>query len=555
MKIGEMLVKSGQVSPHQVEEAMRNQKTTKKRLGELLVDMGAVSERQLVDTLAVQLGLPAVKLYEVPIDRSVLLSISEAIARKHCLVPIQRVNGKIRVAMADPLNYEALEEVRMLTGSMIQPVIAGRTEIENTIRKMYRLEDTMNEILGEIDLVTAVSPEEEPDEQSAPVVRLVHQIIQSAVMQQASDIHIDPQEKQVVVRFRIDGVLHIEKVLPKAMQSVLTARLKIMSKINIAERRLPQDGRIHLQVERKVIDIRVSTLPTVYGESVVLRILDQSAGIKKIIDLELSEMNERQFRRMIRKPNGLILISGPTGSGKTSTLYSALGELNIPDVKIVTVEDPVEYNLEGVSQVHVNAQIGLTFSKGLRSILRQDPNIVMVGEVRDVETAEIVVRASLTGHLVLSTIHTNNALSAVHRMSDMGIDRYLIAPSLACVMAQRLVRKVCPVCSQKVPAREDEYRLFELSGLTQGDNDNLKLTKGKGCGACNQSGYSGRLAIHEVLVVDEALRRMIIQNQPVEAMERHLKEGGFQTILADGLTKARQGLTTVEEVLKAVSDE
>jgi type IV pilus assembly protein PilB len=551
----ELYIRSGKVTQQQLDEAIKRQKLTKKTINEILVEIGAITERQMVELMEKQLGLPSVRLFETPIDRSAVLTIPEAVARKHCLIPIQRQGGKIKVAIADPLNYEAIEEVRMLTGAMILPLIAAKSEIEEAIRKHYRLEDSMGKLLDEIDLSQEIHPEEDQDEQSAPIIRLVHQIIQSAVLQKASDIHIDPQEKQVVVRYRMDGILQTEKVMQKSIQNVLTARLKIMAKLNIAEKRLPQDGRIHMKIERSVIDIRVSTLPTVFGESVVLRILDQSGGIKKINELKFSETNDRNFEKMIQKPYGLLLISGPTGSGKTSTLYSALNELNRPDVKIVTIEDPVEYNLPGVSQVHVNPQIGLTFSVGLRSILRQDPNIVMVGEVRDTETAEIVVRASLTGHLVLSTIHTNNALSAIHRLNDMGIDRYLIAPALSCVVAQRLVRKVCVSCAHSVPARDDEFRLFEDNGLLASAEAPLFVTKGSGCGACNKTGYSGRLAIQEVLVVDEQLRRLIIQHRPLDEMQRYLQGIGYRTLLVDGLSKAQQGLTTVEEVMKAVSDE
>ncbi|WP_328592549.1 GspE/PulE family protein [Paenibacillus cymbidii] len=556
MKSGELFMQSGTVSQRQLEEAIGRQRLNKKRLGETLLEMGVITERQLIDMLESQLGLPSVRLYDYPIDRRAATAITEACARKHTVIPIERSGNRLKLAMADPLNYEAIEEVRRLTGATVQPVIAARSEIEDAIRSHYRLEQSTGEWLEEIAPAAKEQvAEETADEATGPVVRLVQQMIQSAVLQKASDIHIDPQEKQVAVRYRIDGMLQTEKLLPKSMQGMLTARLKIMARLNIAERRLPQDGRIHMQLDRRMIDIRVSTLPTVNGESVVLRILDQSAGIKKIGELQFSETNEKLFARAIRKPYGLILISGPTGSGKTSTLYSALGELNRSDVKIVTVEDPVEYNLEGVSQVHVNTQIGLTFTVGLRSILRQDPNIVMVGEVRDTETAEIVVRASLTGHLVLSTIHTNNALSAVHRLVDMDVDRYLIAPSLACVVGQRLVRKVCAACARPVPAREDELRLFEANGLRGNPDEALHVLKGRGCGACGQSGYSGRLAIQEVLAIDDTLRRFIIQRRPVEEMEQHLRETGFVTMMADGLRKAREGQTTVEEVLKAIADE
>lgn len=572
MRLGELLVMSGNITDAQLQEALQSQSVTKRKLGDILLDMGAVSERQLVEAMEFQLGIPAVDLFEVEIDPAAVRAVPESIARKHSLIPIDMKNGKIRIGMEDPLNYDAIEEVRLAAGCNVQPMIAAKSEIAQMISKHYRIGDSMEDMFEEMGLSNSSSDEEEASNQASPIVQLVNQMIQSAVQLKASDIHVDPQDKQVAIRYRIDGVLRTEQTLPKQMQGVLTARLKIISMLNIAERRLPQDGRIQMQIDRRRIDIRVSTLPTVHGESIVLRILDQSAGVKKMSDLGLSELNQDKFQKIIARPNGIVLITGPTGSGKTSTLYTALAELNQPDVKIVTVEDPVEYRMDGITQVQVNTHIGLTFAAGLRSILRQDPNVVMVGEIRDTETAEIAIRASLTGHLVLSTIHTNSAINTISRLVDMGIDPYLIASSVTCVVGQRLVRRVCPNCMASEQAREEEYRLFEMHDLVAAESGELSgtadgtfirhhapvvltIARGRGCNSCNRTGYRGRLAIHEVLVVDEGLRRLIVQNRSIDEMIQYTAERGYKTMLYDGLTKAKQGLTTIEEVVKAVSDD
>ncbi|MGG1515073.1 GspE/PulE family protein [Paenibacillus oryzisoli] len=566
---------NGLITEDQLEQGLKQQVHTRKKIGEILIDQGLITERQLVEVLEFQLGFPVVNMFETQLDMNTVQLIPETLARKHCVIPIERKNGKIKVAMVDPLNYDAIEEIRMATNMSVQPVIAIRSEVEQAITKNYGMKESVEELMVDLDKIEVKDEEQEANDQGSPIVKLVNQIIQSAVQQKASDIHIDPQEKQLIVKYRIDGVLRTEKALPKHMQGVLTARLKIIAKLNIAERRLPQDGRIQMHVDARRIDIRVSTLPTVHGESIVLRILDQSAGIKKIAELGLSETNLVKFDRMIQKPNGIMLISGPTGSGKTSTLYSALGQLNGDDVKIITVEDPVEYRMSGITQVQVNAQVGLTFASGLRSILRQDPNIVMVGEVRDAETAEIAVRASLTGHLVLSTIHTNSAVSTISRLVDMGIDSYLIASSLSCVVAQRLVRRVCRECAMQVQARDDEVNMLEAHGLLSSEEaplagtgtgvvvpmasprqeKPLMLTRGRGCGTCNKTGYRGRIAVHELLIVDEPLRSLIVQNRPVSELEQHLYRTGYKNMMYDGLLKMKQGHTTLEEVLKAVSDE
>ena len=461
MRLGELLVMNGLITEQQLEEVLKEEANSKQKLGELMVARGWITERQLLEALEFQLGFPVVNMSEVTLDETAVQLITEQQAQKYSVIPIERKNGKLKVAMVDPLNYDAIEEIRMATGMSVMPCIATRSEIEQAIARHYGMNESVDELLGDMGDLEMKDEEEEARDQDSPIVKLVNQIIQSAVLQKASDIHIDPQEKQVLIRYRVDGVLHNEKVLPKHMHGVLTARLKIISKLNIAEKRLPQDGRIQLRMNQQRIDIRVSILPTVFGESIVLRILDQSAGVKKIDELGLADRNAEKFKQAIRRPNGIILISGPTGSGKTSTLYSVMQELNDEEVKIITVEDPVEFRMDGIMQVQVNSQVGLTFASGLRSILRQDPNIIMVGEIRDAETAEIAVRSSLTGHLVLSTIHTNSAIGTLSRLVDMGIDPYLIASSLSCVVGQRLVRRVCRECASQVPAQEKELRILQ----------------------------------------------------------------------------------------------
>ncbi|XID92582.1 GspE/PulE family protein [Paenibacillaceae bacterium WGS1546] len=571
MRFGELLVNNGLITEAQLEEALREQAHHKKKLGSQLLDLGYLTERQLVEVLEFQLGFPSVSLFETKIEPSVLSLITEAVARKYCVIPTKRSSGKLVVAMEDPLNYDALEEIRLSANMSVQPVIATRSEIEQAISRYYGMQDSVEELMEELEDDDAAVDERDAQSNNSPIGKLVNQIIYGAVVQRASDIHIEPLEKQVAIRYRVDGVLHQEKMLGKQMQNVLIARLKIIAKLNIAERRIPQDGRIQMQVDARKIDIRMSTLPTVHGESVVLRILDQSAGVKRISDLGMSESNLVKFEKVIQRPNGIALISGPTGSGKTSTLYTVLNRLHGPEVKIITVEDPVEYRLDGVNQVQVNTQVGLTFASGLRSILRQDPNIVMVGEIRDTETAEIAVRASLTGHLVLSTIHTNSSISTISRLIDMGIEPYLIASSLNCVVAQRLVRRTCRECAAHVPIREDERRQLEELGLigqagnvqsgTYGSpiavvkDSTIMMTRGRGCSACNRTGFKGRLAIQEILVVDEDLRRAIAKNRPLDELRAIATGKGFTTMMYDGMSKALTGLTTSDEVWKAVADE
>ncbi|WP_426449721.1 GspE/PulE family protein [Paenibacillus sp. S-38] len=544
-RLGDLLVESGIISEDQLKEALAEQRNTKQKLGDLLITQGYITEQQLIEVLEFQLGIPHVSLYKFQIDPAITQIIPESMARRYQAIPLQKDGGKLMVAMADPLDYFAIEEMRMTTGFRIEPAISSKDELQRAIARHYGLQDSMSQMMGEITTADEIKETEITSEDS-PIVRLVNKMIQQAVQLRVSDIHVDPGESNVVIRYRVDGFLRTERVIPKQMQGFLTARLKIMAKLNIAERRLPQDGRIKVNVDFKTVDIRVSTLPTIHGEKIVLRLLDLTTGVKPIDNLGFSSRNITVFKEMIAQPYGILLITGPTGSGKTTTLYSALSHLNKEDTNIITVEDPVEYQLEGINQVHVNSQIGLTFAAGLRSILRQDPNIVMVGEIRDTETAEIAVRASLTGHLVLSTLHTNDSISTVTRFRDMGIEPYLIASSLVGVVAQRLVRRICPECRKPHAPTEQELFFLKSRGMEAVE----KLYKGTGCGACNQTGYQGRAAIHEVLVVSEELRQLISENATVQEMRAAALEQGLVQLMDDGIAKVMNGTTTLQEVIR-----
>ncbi|MNS26329.1 Type II secretion system protein E [compost metagenome] len=543
-RLGDLLVEHGVISEEQLQEALKEQRKTKRRLGDLLISQGYITEQQLIEVLEFQLGIPHVNLFKYQIDPALTQIIPESMAKRYQVLPFMKEGGKLMVAMADPLDYFAIEDLRMTTGFRIEPAISTRDELQRAIARHYGLRDSMSQMMGELPTQEEIEETEITDE-SSPIVRLVNQMIQQAVHLKASDIHVDPGENNLAIRYRIDGLLRTERVIPKQMQGFITARLKIMAKLNIAERRLPQDGRMKLQFDLKMVDIRVSSLPTIHGEKIVLRLLDLSTGVKSIDHLGFSVRDMEVFKDMIEKPYGILLITGPTGSGKTTTLYSALNHLNNESSNIITVEDPVEYQLEGINQVHVNPAIGLTFAAGLRSILRQDPNIVMVGEIRDNETAEIAIRASLTGHLVLSTIHTNDAISTITRLRDMDIEPYLIASSLLGVVAQRLVRRICPECRTSYTPTEQETILLNNHG-----REVQTLYRGKGCGNCNQTGYRGRLAIHEVLLINDRIRQMITSSASVEELRQAAREQGLVDLMDDGFDKVLQGVTTVQEVLR-----
>ena len=483
------MVEAGIITREQLNKALKS-KSPDEKLGSALIREGFITEQQLIEVLEFQLGIPHINISQYQIDEEVIQLVPKELAKRYLLMPVKKDQNRLLVAMVDPMDYFAIEELRMATGCQIEPVIATKDELYRTITKYYDLQESMEEVMSELD--TDELAEEQPAaEDDSPVIRLVNQIIANAVAERASDIHFDPQERDFRVRYRIDGVLQTRRTLPKHMQNVITARIKIMANLNIAESRLPQDGRIKTTINYKNVDIRVSTLPTVYGEKIVMRILDLSFALNRLEKVGFSENNLNTFRKMLEKPNGIILITGPTGSGKSSTLYAALNEKNTENVNIITIEDPVEYRIEGINQIQVNENIGLTFASGLRSILRQDPDIIMVGEIRDTETAEVAIRASLTGHLVLSTLHTNSAVEGLSRLMDMGIEPFLISSSLLGIVAQRLIRIVCRDCAAEVPATEREKEIFASRGLSI-----ETIRRGRGCPSCNKSGYRGRTAIH-----------------------------------------------------------
>lgn len=546
-RLGDILLENKIITNDQLDEALLEQKQTKKKLGDILISSGFIREQQLIEVLEFQLGIPHVSLYKYNIDQAITRIIDERFAIEHQVLPIKKEKNKLTVAMADPLDYYAIDDLRMITGLQIEPVIASRDEISTLINRIYSIQGSVNEVMEYLPKDDELN--EQLSSEDAPVSRMVNQIIKNAVQMNASDIHFDPQENELLVRFRVDGYLQTEQKLSKSMQAIIITRIKIMSKLNIAEKRLPQDGRLKMEVDFRAIDIRVSTLPTLNGEKIVLRILDLNQTIKKIEQLGFLSSNAEQFRKMFHKAYGLVLVTGPTGSGKTSTLYSALNELNKDDVNIITIEDPVEYQLKGINQLQVNEKIGLSFSNGLRAILRQDPNIIMIGEIRDSETVDMAIRYALTGHLVLSTLHTNDAVSSVTRLIDMGVEPFLIVSSLTGIVAQRLVRRVCTDCIEEYEPSVEERILLDRYNITS------TMKRGKGCSKCNRTGYRGRVSIQELVVLDDELKQMIFNKQPDSDYRNYLKQKGFISMFEDGIEKARQGVTTISEVVRVTINE
>lgn len=545
-RLGDILVESGMITKDELMTALQDQKETGARLGDQLVQMEAVTEQQMIEVLEFQLGIPHINLYKQKIDQKIIGIIDEELARRYQLIPVERLGDRLTVAMSDPLDYFALDDLRLSTGFQIQPAIAKREEISLAINRYYGMQKSIDQMVDNLEPKNeeaAMSEMQQSDD--SPVAKMINQLIYQATQEGASDIHIDALETETIIRFRVDGVLRQERTVPKNMHNVLVSRVKILADLNIAEKRLPQDGRFKMDLDLRKIDLRVSILPTVFGEKIVMRLLDTgnvSLGIKR---LGFSRSNEDKFTKLINSAYGMILVTGPTGSGKSTTLYSALSNIHSDDVNIITVEDPVEYQLSGINQVQVNTNIGMTFSAGLRSILRQDPDIIMVGEIRDTETAEIALRSALTGHLVLSTLHTNDAISAISRLMDMGIEPFLVSASLSGIVAQRLVRRICPSCAESFDPTEEQLQLYQSHGMTV-----ERLVKGKGCANCNSTGYKGRLAIHETIVIDNQIREMITKKLSDVTYRAYIQEQGFSSMQEDGLMKAAQGLTTLDEVFR-----
>jgi type IV pilus assembly protein PilB len=541
-RLGDLLVEAELITAEQLQTALKD-KPADQRIGDALLQKGFITEQQLIEVLEFQLGIPHVNLYRYPFDSTLFSLISKETARRNLIVPLRKDGNRLFVAMADPMDFFVIDDLRLSTGFQIDTAIATKDDILRAINKYYNIDEGFEELFGEAQIEKG--KEEDVTDQDSPVVRLVNQILTNAAIQKASDVHIDPQETKVVIRYRVDGILKVERVLPRHMQSVLTARIKIMANMDITEHRIPQDGRIKLNLELHPIDLRVSTLPTIYGEKIVLRLLDMGTSLNNIHKLGFNSLNFKRFTDLISRPTGIVLITGPTGSGKSSTLYAALNELNSEKVNIITIEDPVEYQLEGINQIQVNHNVGMTFAAGLRSILRQDPNIIMVGEIRDSETVEVAVRASLTGHLVLSTLHTNDSLGTVIRLLDMGVEPFLLAASLSGVVSQRLVRKVCRDCMEEQEPSKREKEIFAKRGLKID-----KVSRGKGCSSCNMTGYKGRIAIHEVLVINDEMRRVIMDGESFQKLRDIAIMNKTIFLMDDGLLKVKQGLTTTEEVLR-----
>ncbi|MDR5695469.1 MAG: type II secretion system ATPase GspE [Armatimonadota bacterium] len=554
--IGEILLDQGFISRQQLETALAMQRRSGGHLGTILLEMGAITERQLAKALGIQWGLPYVDLSAVDIDPETVKLIPHSLAQRHKVIAIARMNNRLRLAIADPLNVIALDDVRLVTGLEVDPVVAAPEDIQQAIARFYGLGVDMEEVVRQV-AIQEVNGEERTEEitverlrtmvEEAPLVRLVNLIISQAILDGASDIHIEPHRQGIQVRYRIDGVLHDVMAPPKQLQAAIISRIKIMASMDIAERRVPQDGHIHLVVEGREYDLRVSTLPTVYGEKVVLRILDQASMRLNLSRLGMTVDTLTKWEALISKPYGMILVCGPTGSGKTTTLYATLNKLNIPEKNIVTVEDPVEYQLPRINQVQVNPRAGITFANGLRSILRQDPDIIMVGEIRDRETAEIAIQASLTGHLVLSTIHTNDAPGATTRLIDMGIEPFLITSSLIGVLAQRLVRTICESCKESYAPPPEALRRLDLEGTKE-----ILLYRGKGCDRCRGTGYKGRTGIFELMVMDEEIAELVLRNRSLAEIRQKAISRGMRTLREDGIRKLLEGTTTVEELLRVV---
>ena len=547
-RIGDILIEAEKLSEAQLREALKLQKETNKKLGQILVESGFVDEHSMAEVLEVQLGITYVDLTKYHIDPEIPILITERLASRHNVIPIAFNKEKIVVAMVDPLDIFALDDLKLATGYIVEPVIATASDIMAAIERHYTKSSSMK-ALEEFKESYVIEADDVIDEDlmaqinNAPVVKLVNSVIEQAVKLRASDVHIEPYENEVRVRFRIDGELY-ENITPsRSSHSAIVTRIKIIGGMNIAERRVPQDGRVEMIVDGHDIDMRISVLPTVFGEKIVIRLLDRSAEVMSKEQLGFTHRNLEMFDRIVQNPYGIVLVTGPTGSGKTTTLYSVLSELNQINKNIVTVEDPVEYRLHGINQSQVNIKAGMTFANGLRSILRQDPDIVMVGEIRDMETAQIAVRAAITGHLVLSTVHTNDTAATIARMVDMGVEPYLLSSSLVGIVAQRLVKKVCSHCKEPYDPNEHERNLLNLS---HGE----KLYKGAGCNFCNDTGYRGRTAIHEVMNINAEVRELIDSGGRTDQLRNLARSQGMTTLRESCIELVLSGITTVDELLR-----
>ncbi|HEX2224487.1 MAG TPA: type IV-A pilus assembly ATPase PilB [Thermoanaerobaculia bacterium] len=565
-KLGELLVKSGKINPAQLQEALNAQKEQGGRLGTNLVKLGFMTDRQLVESLSQHFKVPSVDLNAMEIDEGVTKIIPADIARKYTIFPVAKTGATVTMAMIDPTNVFAMDDVKFMTGYRVEPVVASETAIRAAIDKYYgsthaielkKVMEDLSETEGGGDLELLDEEEEldlatlEEESEQAPVVKLVNLILTDAIKRGASDIHIEPYEKDYRVRYRIDGLLYEMMRPPLKLKEAITSRVKIMARLDIAEKRLPQDGRIKIKTKisgkTKDLDYRVSVLPTLFGEKIVMRLLDKDKLMLDMAKLGFEAESLRRFEQAILRPYGMVLVTGPTGSGKTNTLYSALSRINTPEVNIMTAEDPVEFNLNGINQVQMREQIGLNFAAALRSFLRQDPNIILVGEIRDFETAEVAIKAAMTGHLVLSTLHTNDAPSSINRLMNMGIEPFLVATSVHLIVAQRLVRRICTFCKEPV---EIPPAALVSAGFSEAESRTLKLFKGRGCDRCSNTGYKGRVGLYEVMEVEDELRELILSGASSFELRQKALQTGMMSLRMSGLQKIRDGVTTVDEVVR-----
>jgi type IV pilus assembly protein PilB len=550
-QLGDILLEDGLVTQDQLAEAYDEHQRVGRALGRVLVDRGVLTESQLVAALAQQIGMRFVDLGDYPVDGSAIASVPNAVCRRYNALPIGYEDGRLLVAMSDPANVFALDDLRSITGMDVKPVVATKADVVAAINRYHRADSDLD------DLTMALDQEDDHDlselkavVEDAPIVKFVNLLITQAINDRASDIHLEPNERDLRVRFRIDGVLHDIMRSPRNIQAGVISRLKIMADINIAERRIPQDGRLSVTSQGKKIDLRVATLPTVWGEKVVMRILDNTTAMLKLSDLGFSDANYARYSTSFTKPYGMILVTGPTGSGKSTTLYATLNIVSRPEINVITVEDPVEYRISGINQVQTNPKAGLTFASALRSILRSDPDVVLIGEIRDHETAQIAIEAALTGHLVLSSLHTNDAPSALTRLVEMGMEPFLVGSALDSVLAQRLARRLCDKCKETYTP---EPSLLESSRFPWRQGEALPtLYRAVGCPSCSKTGYRGRVALTEVMMMSEEIERMTVERASSVDVTKIAIEQGMITLRLDGMAKAVTGLTSIEEVLRVV---
>lgn len=562
--IGELLIEGGFITKRQLDKSKDRVASTNEPLQKILVQMGYVSEKDITEVIGKQMGVEFVDLDEIELEPDMVRSIPEHLAQRYKVVPVAQKNNRLTLAMVDPLNVIAIDDIRLITGFDIEPVIATEESILKTINRQFgvtdlaEVQETVKDIsatdFGPVEVEEAVEEEIALDKlkemvDEAPIVRVVNLIISQAINDQASDIHIEPEYKQVRVRYRVDGVLHDVMTPPKHIQAPMISRIKIMANLDIAERRVPQDGKIHLRHDNREFDLRVSTVPTIHGEKVVMRILDKTSVLLGLNKLGFYRDTQEIFEHCVEKPYGMLLVTGPTGSGKSTTLYSCLNKLNTESVNILTIEDPVEYQLPGINQVQINEKAGLTYPFALRAFLRQDPDIIMVGEIRDTETAKIAIEAALTGHLVMSTLHTNDSAGAATRLVEMGVEPFLCASSVIAILAQRLSRLICPNCKEAYTPPIESIKQFGLAAFTDSD---IAFHRGRGCDHCKMTGYRGRTGIFELLHVTDRIRSLILQRASTAEIRQAAVEEGMKTMQDDGLRKVLDGVTTIEECLRVV---